>query len=145
MRIRINAWYKIKRFLSKRRSSDFRKAKEFLSDDQTKILEITNYLISLPATDLTFSKLSETYFIEYDEVSCKIDDTKIVITNGLYSYEISLPGVIIVDIRDRFLRHIESRKNQVQKRINQKLSHTLSKVHEQILERAKKTNFETNS
>jgi hypothetical protein len=132
-RLKAIIWYKIKKRLSKRRGIDLKRAFTELKENQRKILEITNFLLSNPSIKLIFSSFSHVYFIEYKDVICKIGDDGIVITNGLYSYDITINPVIIEDIRHRFLRHIESKKRSVERNIVQKLSNSLSKVHEQIL------------
>lgn len=126
-------WYKIKKKLSHRRSIDLKKAFSSLKENQRKIIEITNHLMTRSESKLIFSTFSQRYFIEYKDIICKIDDENIVITNGLYSYDVSIDRVIIDNIRDRFLKHIESKKRSVEKKAVLKLSTSLSKVHEKIL------------
>jgi hypothetical protein len=126
-------WYKIKKRLSRRRSIDLKRAFTDLKENQIKIIEIANYLLANTESKLIFSSFSHVYFIEFKDVICKIGDEGIVITNGLYSYDISINPVIIEDIKHRFLKHIESKKRSVERKAVQKLSNSLSKVHEQIL------------
>ena len=73
------------------------------------------------------------FFIEYKEITCRIESDRIIVTNGLYSYDISIPPVIAYDITKRFLNHLESRKRGVEKRINRKLSSSLGRVYDQII------------
>ena len=136
-KIKALGWYKVKRMLSNRRSKSIRNAVDDLLPNQVKILEIINHLIALPKTELTFSALSHTYFMECDNLSCKIGDAVITITNGSYSYEVSMPGIVVEDMRGRFLKHIESRKNRVQRNIIEKFTTTLDKVHSEILDKEK--------
>lgn len=125
--------YRIKRYLSKRRKSDLRKALLELKENQSKIVEIANYLISHTDSKLVYSVLSGTFFIEYKEVICRIESDRIIVTNGLYSYDISIPTVIAYDLTKRFLNHLESRKRGVERKINLKLTSSLGKVHQQIV------------
>lgn len=125
--------YRIKRYLSKRRKSDLRKALLELKENQSKIVEIANYLISHTDSKLVYSVLSGTFFIEYKEVICRIESDRIIVTNGLYSYDISIPTVIAYDLTKRFLNHLESRKRGVERKINLKLTSSLGRVHQQIV------------
>lgn len=126
-------WHKVKRYLSRRRKSEFRKAVAELKENQSKIVDIANYLMSHHESKLVYSVLSGTFFIEYKEVICRIESDRIIVTNGLYSYDISIPQVITYDLTKRFLNHLESRKRAVERKINQKLTSSLGRVHQQIL------------
>ena len=132
-RIKSIILYRIKRYLSKRRKSDLRKALLELKENQSKIVEIANYLISHTDSKLVYSVLSGTFFIEYKEVICRIESDRIIVTNGLYSYDISIPTVIAYDLTKRFLNHLESRKRGVERKINFKLTSSLGRVHQQIM------------
>lgn len=126
-------WYKVKKYLSRRRKSEFRKAIVSLKENQSKIVDIANYLMSHQESKLVYSVLSGTFFIEYKEIICRIESDRIIVTNGLYSYDISIPPVITYDLTKRFLNHLESRKRAVERKINQKLTSSLGRVHQQIL------------
>jgi hypothetical protein len=126
-------WYKIKRYLSKKRKSELRKAKKGLKENQSKVVDIANYLMTNPESKLIHSVISGTFFIEYRDVICRIESDRIIITNGLYSYDISVPMEINFDLSKRFLNHLESRKRSVEKKINNKLTASLIRVHQQII------------
>jgi hypothetical protein len=126
-------WHRIKRYLSKRRKFEFRKAISGLKENQSKIVDIANYLMSNKGSKLVYSAISETFFIEYKDVICRIESDRIIITNGLYSYDISIPHAITLDLTKRFLNHLESRKRAVERKINLKLTSSLGKVHQQIV------------
>jgi hypothetical protein len=132
-KIKISTWYKIKRFLSKRRKYQLRKAKKGLKENQSKIIDIANYLVSNPESKLMHSVISGTFFIEYREIICRIESDRIVVTNGMYSYDISTPLEVNFDLSKRFLNHLESRRRAVEKKINNKVSSSLSRVHKQII------------
>lgn len=132
-RIKSIILHRIKRYLSKRRKSDLKKALKELKENQSKIVEIANYLISHTDSKLVYSVLSGTFFIEYKEVICRIESDRIIVTNGLYSYDISIPTVIAYDLTKRFLNHLESRKRGVERKINLKLTSSLGRVHQQII------------
>jgi hypothetical protein len=132
-KIKISTWYKIKRFINKRRKYQLRKAKKGLKENQSKIIDIANYLVSNPESKLMHSVISGTFFIEYREIICRIESDRIVVTNGMYSYDISTPLEINFDLSKRFLNHLESRRRAVEKKINNKVSSSLSRVHKQII------------
>lgn len=132
-KIKSAIWYKIKRFLSHRRKSNLRKAIKSLKENQFKIIDIANYLIANPESKLVHSVISGTFFIEYREIICRIESDRIIVTNGLYSYDISVPIEINYDLSKRFLNHLESRKRAVERKINSKLTSSLGKVYEQII------------
>jgi hypothetical protein len=71
--------------------------------------------------------------MEYNDVLCKIDDDRIIITNGLYSYDIAIPHIIIYDVRERFISHLESRKKQIERKISGRMNSSLTRVYEQII------------
>ena len=97
------------------------------------IILIANFMMSNSKSKLFYSPVTITYFMEYNEVLCKIDDDRIIITNGLYSYDIHIPSIVIYDIRERFLNHLESRKKSIEKKISQKMNSSLGKVYAQIV------------
>jgi hypothetical protein len=126
-------WHRIKRYLSKRRKSELRKAISSLKENQSKIVDIANYLMSHKGSKLVYSAISGTFFIEHKDVICRIESDRVIITNGLYSYDISIPIVITLDLTKRFLNHLESRKREVERKINLKLTSSLGRVHQQIV------------
>lgn len=132
-KLRVIIWYKIKKYLANKRSKGLKKSFSSLKANQIKIIEITNYLICSSQTKLIYSNLTSTFFMEYKDVICKIDDDRIIITNGLYSYDISISPEIIADIRAKFLNNLESKKRHTERKIIEKLSSSLGKVHEQII------------
>ena len=125
-------WYKIKRYLAKRKIKDLKKAIDSLNQNQTMIISIANFIMSNGESKLFYSPLTITYFMEYNDVLCKIDDDRIIITNGLYSYDIAIPHIIIYDVRERFISHLESRKKQIERKISGRMNSSLTKVYEQI-------------
>ena len=125
-------WYKIKRYLAKRKIKDLKKAIDSLNQNQTMIISIANFIMSNGESKLFYSPLTITYFMEYNDVLCKIDDDRIIITNGLYSYDIAIPHIIIYDVRERFISHLESRKKQIERKISGRMNSSLSRVYEQI-------------
>jgi hypothetical protein len=132
-KIKAMIWHRIKRYLSKRRKSELRKAISSLKENQSKIVDIANYLMSHKGSKLVYSAISGTFFIEHKDVICRIESDRVIITNGLYSYDISIPIVITLDLTKRFLNHLESRKREVERKINLKLTSSLGRVHQQIV------------
>ena len=131
-RLKVIVWYKIKRYLAKRKISDLKKAINSLNQNQTMIISIANFIMSNGQSKLFYSPLTITYFMEYNDVLCKIDDDRIIITNGLYSYDIAIPHIIIYDVRERFINHLESRKKQIERKISGRMNSSLTRVYEQI-------------
>ena len=131
-RLKVILWYKIKRYLTKRKISDLKKAIDSLNQNQIMIISIANFIMSNGQSKLFYSPLTITYFMEYNDVLCKIDDDRIIITNGLYSYDIAIPHIIIYDVRERFISHLESRKKQIERKVSGKMNSSLTKVYEQI-------------
>jgi hypothetical protein len=131
-RLRVILWYKIKRYLAKRKIKDLKKAIDSLNQNQTMIISIANFIMSNGQSKLFYSPLTITYFMEYNDVLCKIDDDRIIITNGLYSYDIAIPHIIIYDVRERFISHLESRKKQIERKISGRMNSSLTRVYEQI-------------
>jgi hypothetical protein len=132
-RLRVILWYKIKRYLAKRKIKDLKKAIDSLNQNQTMIISIANFIMSNGQSKLFYSPLTITYFMEYNDVLCKIDDDRIIITNGLYSYDIAIPHIIIYDVRERFISHLESRKKQIERKISGRMNSSLTRVYEQII------------
>lgn len=131
-RLIVILWYKIKRYLAKRKIKDLKKAFDSLNQNQTMIISIANFIMSNGQSKLFYSPLTITYFMEYNDVLCKIDDDRIIITNGLYSYDIAIPPIIIYDVRERFISHLESRKKQIERKISGRMNSSLTRVYEQI-------------
>jgi hypothetical protein len=131
-RLRVILWYKIKRYLAKRKIKDLKKAIDSLNQNQTMIISIANFIMSNGQSKLFYSPLTITYFMEYNDVLCKIDDDRIIITNGLYSYDIAIPHIVIYDVRERFINHLESRKKQIERKISGRMNSSLTRVYEQI-------------
>ena len=59
-KIKTMIWHRIKRYLSRRRKFEFRKAISGLKENQSKIVDITNYLMSNKSSKLVYSSISET-------------------------------------------------------------------------------------
>lgn len=131
-KLRVILWYKIKRYLAKRKIKDLKKAIDSLNQNQTMIISIANFIMSNGESKLFYSPLTITYFMGYNDVLCKIDDDRIIITNGLYSYDIAIPHIIIYDVRERFISHLESRKKQIERKISGRMNSSLTRVYEQI-------------
>lgn len=132
-RLRGRIWFRLKRYISKRRSKDLKKAFKSLYSNQTKIIEIASYIMSHPDTKFVYSALSNSMYMELKDVICKIERDSIVITNGLYSYNISVNEVILFDFSKKYLNHLESRKRSADRKIIEKLTSSLGKVHEQLM------------
>jgi len=132
-RLKTILWYKIKRYLTKRKIRDLKKAVDSLNQNQSMVISIANFIMSNSKSKLFYSPITITYFMEYSDVLCKIDDDRIIITNGLYSYDINIPSIVIYDLRERFLNHLESRKKSIEKKVSQKMNSSLSKVYAQIV------------
>lgn len=131
-KLRVILWYKIKRFLTKRKIKDLKKAINSLNQNQNMIISIVNFIMSNGESKLIYSPLTITYFLEYNDVMCKIDDDIIIVTNEFYSYDIAIPRIIIYDIRERFINHLESRKKQIERKISGKMNLSLTRFYEQI-------------
>ncbi len=136
-RLKGKIWFKIKRYISKRRSKDLKTAFKTLYSNQSKIIEIANYIMSHPDTKFIYSALSHSMYMELRDVICKIEKESIVITNGLYSYNISVNEVILFDFSKKYLNHLESRKRSADKKIVDKLTSSLGRVHEQLIQKDK--------
>ncbi len=136
-RLKGKIWFKIKRYISKRRSKDLKSAFKTLYSNQSKIIEIANYIMSHPDTKFIYSALSHSMYMELRDVTCKIEKESIVITNGLYSYNISVNEVILFDFSKKYLNHLESRKRSADKKMVDKLTSSLGKVHEQLIQKDK--------
>lgn len=132
-RLKGRIWFRLKRYISKRRSKDLKKAFRSLYSNQTKIIEIANYIMSHPDTKFVYSALSNSMYMELKDVICKIERDSIIITNGLYSYNISVNEVILFDFSKKYLNHLESRKRSADRKIVEKLTSSLGKVHEQLM------------
>jgi hypothetical protein len=132
-KLKDRVWFKIKRYLSKRRKSDLRKAFKTIQANQAKIIDIVNFLMTNQETKFVYSAISNSMYLEYKDVVCKIENDSIIITNGLYSYNISVSSAIIVDIMKKYYSHLESRKRSTDKRIIEKLTSSLGKVHSQLM------------
>lgn len=134
-RLRGRIWFKIKRYISKRRSKDLKNAFKALHSNQSKIIEIANYIMTHPETKFVYSAISHSMYMELHDVICKIEKDSIVITNGLYSYDISVNEVILFDFSKKYLNHLESRKRSADKKIIEKLTSSLGKVHQQLVQK----------
>ena len=73
-RLKVILWYKIKRYLAKRKIKDLKKAIDSLNQNQTMIISIANFIMSNGQSKLFYSPLTITYFMEYNDVLCKIDE-----------------------------------------------------------------------
>lgn len=134
-RLKGKIWFKIKRYISRRRSKDLRSAFKDLYSNQSKIIEIANYIMSHPETKFIYSVLSNSMYMELRDVTCKIERNSIIITNGLYSYNISVNEVILYDFSKKYLNHLESRKRSADKKIINKLTSSLGSVYEQLIQK----------
>jgi hypothetical protein len=126
--------FRIKRYLVKKRARKFKETLKSSSESQKKALEICNFMLSKKETVLIYSGISDDYLMEYRGILCKIDDGVIVISDGFYSYDIRANHEILLNIKRKFLTHLESRKKLIEKNIERKITKSLEKLHQNLLE-----------
>jgi hypothetical protein len=133
MRIHLIIAGKIKRRIAKRRTKYLKAAILSLSDGQKNALRIYEYLINNKDTDLVYSVISDRYYMEYKNIIFKICDSNIVITNGVYWYDLQFPDIIIASIKQRFLKNLESRKRILDRKCESKLKSSMETVYKEMI------------
>lgn len=123
---------KIKRKLAKRRIRSRESYSQSLNEGQKNILKIYDYIINDHESDLFYSLISDTCYIQHKEVTIKICDGSIILTNGIYWYNVEIPIPIIAQTRQRFLRNLESRRRVLQKACDYKLKESTEKIYQDL-------------
>jgi hypothetical protein len=133
MRIYLIIAGKIKRRIAKRRTKYLKSAILSLGDGQKNVLRIYEYLINNRDTNLVYSVISDRYYIEYKNIILKICDSNIVIANGVYWYDLQFPDIIIANIKQSFLKKIESRKRILDRKCEDKLKSSMETVYREMI------------
>jgi hypothetical protein len=133
MRIYLIIAGKIKRRIAKRRTKYLKSAILSLGDGQKNVLRIYEYLINNRYTNLVYSVISDRYYIEYKNIILKICDSNIVIANGVYWYDLQFPDIIIANIKQSFLKKIESRKRILDRKCEDKLKSSMETVYREMI------------
>ena len=125
--------FKIKKIIARRRNRHLHYSLLHLKNRQISALKIFDYLLSNKKSHVVYSAVADNYYIEYKGIICKIDDTRLIITNGLYWYDVPMPYSIISNSKRKFIKNVESRKRMLDGKINNKLASSLEKVYKDII------------
>jgi hypothetical protein len=106
--------------------------KENLSNEQRMGIRIFERAVTIKDVDIFMSPLSDSIYIEINDIYLILDGNDLQIINGKYQYDLHYNEQVRSRMRDKVLQVIESKKAAVEQRIRAKSDRTLHSILEDI-------------
>ena len=114
--------------------------KVVLSDEQKMGIKIFERAITIKDAEIFMSPLSDSVYIEINDIFIILDGNDLQIINGKFQYDIHYNEDSRLKLKGRVLDVLESRRVEVEKRIKAKSDRTLNSILEDITEIRNKIN-----
>lgn len=108
-------------------------SKEELSNEQRMGIRIFERAVTIKDADIFMSPLSDSIYIEINDIYLILDGNDLQIINGKYQYDLHYNEQVRSRMRDKVLKVIESKKADVEKRIRAKSDRTLHSIFDEIM------------
>lgn len=95
-------------------------------------MKIFERTVSIKHADIFLSPLSDSIYIEVDDVYIILDGSDLQIINGKFRYDLHYPDAIRSKMRVKILNILEARRIEVEKRIKAKSNHTLISILDEV-------------
>jgi len=119
---------RVNRFLKRRIEG-----KEVKMDDiQISSFSLIKKLINHESSDLIYSPISLTYYIENKEHYVRFTNNSLTITNGKFSYYVWLPENKMEILRTIFHSKLESKKIDLDKKYNSNTLKSFREIHQSL-------------
>lgn len=123
------AWLRFKRWIGR-----FIKTEDKLDESQKMGLRIFEKCLSIKDSEIFLSPLSDTIYIEVDEIYIILERSDVQIINGRFQYDLHYPESSRLRMLNRVLEILESRRTEVEKRVKAKSDKTLHSILVEIEE-----------
>jgi hypothetical protein len=102
--------------------------------DENQILGIGIFEKALikSGVELLMAPLSETYYIESDDIFIILNREGLKLINGVYQYRIDLPETACRELSNKFLRALENRRKKMEKKMILKTQRSLKNILEHL-------------
>ena len=95
-------------------------------------LRIFERAISVKDAEIFFSPLSDTIYIEVEEIYLILDNLGLQVINGKFQYDIHYNDRSFAALKNRVFNVLESRRVKIEKRIKFKSDHTLHSILDEV-------------
>ena len=103
-----------------------------LTESQEMGMKIFERTVSIKHADIFLSPLSDSIYIEVDDVYIILDGSDLQIINGKFRYDLHYPDAIRSKMRVKILKILEARRIEVEKRIKAKSDRTLNSILDEV-------------
>ena len=107
---------------------------EDLSDSQKAGIKIFERSLTIKDVELLLAPLSDTIYIEVDDIFIILEGRQLKIINGKYQYDIHLPERDTAKLYTSFKKALEKRRKQMEFKIITKTNRSLNNILEDIAE-----------
>lgn len=106
--------------------------KEELSQEQRMGLRIFERAISVKDAEIFISPLSDTVYIEVEDIYLILDNSDVQIINGKFQYDLHYTEKLRIYLRRRVFNVLESRRAKIEERIKFKSDRTLNSILDEV-------------
>lgn len=110
------------------------KSKDELSDVQKKGIRIFERMVSVKDAEIFLSPLSDTIYVEVDDIYLILDNFDMQVINGKFQYDIPYTDKERRRFRSRIFNILESRREELEKKIKTKSNRTLDSIIQEVEE-----------
>jgi len=107
---------------------------EDLSDSQKAGIKIFERSLTVKDADLLLAPLSDTIYVEVEDIFIILDGRQLKIINGKYQYDIQLPDREHSKLYTSFKKTLEKRRKQMEFKIIAKTNRSLNNILDDIAE-----------
>jgi len=105
-----------------------------LDESQKMGLRIFEKCVSIKDSDIFLSPLSDTIYIEVEDIYIILERSDVQIINGRFQYDLHYPESARIRMRNRVFDVLESRRVEVENRVKAKSDKTLNSILGEIEE-----------
>ncbi len=103
-----------------------------LTESQEMGMKIFERTVSIKDAEIFLSPLSDSIYIEVNDVYIILDGSDLQIINGKFRYDLHYPDAIRSKMRVKILNILEARRIEVEKRIKSKSNRTLISILDEV-------------
>jgi uncharacterized protein YggL (DUF469 family) len=103
-----------------------------LTESQEMGMKIFERTVSIKDAEIFLSPLSDSIYIEVNDVYIILDGSDLQIINGKFRYDLHYPDAIRSKMRVKILNILEARRIEVEKRIKAKSNRTLISILDEV-------------
>jgi hypothetical protein len=108
------------------------KTREELTEEQKKGIRIFERMVSVKDAEIFLSPLSDTIYIEVDDIYLILDHLDLQVINGKFQYDIPYTDKERRKFRSRVFNILEARRAKIEEKIKNKSNHTLDSILDEV-------------